>query len=76
MRPPPASPASSRLTGLDGGKLVRLMRDELGVSVQGGQDQMKGKLVRIGHMGYLAPFDMLTAVSALEIGAAPPRLSV
>jgi len=54
--------------GLDGGKLVRLMRDELGVAVQGGQDQMKGKLVRIGHMGYLAPFDMLTAVSALEIG--------
>jgi len=54
--------------GLDGGKLVRLMRDELGVGVQGGQDQMKGKLVRIGHMGYLAPFDMLTAVSALEIG--------
>ena len=54
--------------GLDGGKLVRLMRDELGVSVQGGQDQMKGRLVRIGHMGYLAPFDMLTAISALEIG--------
>jgi aspartate aminotransferase-like enzyme len=54
--------------GLDGGKLVHLMRDELGVSVQGGQDQMKGKLVRIGHMGYLAPFDMLTAIGALEIG--------
>jgi aspartate aminotransferase-like enzyme len=53
---------------LDGGKLVRLMRDELGVSVQGGQDKMKGKLVRIGHMGYLAPFDMLTAIGALEIG--------
>jgi aspartate aminotransferase-like enzyme len=52
--------------GLDGGKLVRYMRDELGVSVQGGQDQMKGKLVRIGHMGYLAPFDMLVAVAALE----------
>ncbi len=43
------------------------MRDELGVSVQGGQDQMKGKLVRIGHMGYLSPFDMLIAVSALEM---------
>ncbi|HXZ87776.1 MAG TPA: alanine--glyoxylate aminotransferase family protein [Candidatus Binataceae bacterium] len=54
--------------GLDGSALVRLMRDELGISVQGGQDQMKGKLVRIGHMGYLAPFDMLVAVSALEIG--------
>ena len=43
------------------------MRDELGVSVQGGQDQMKGKLVRIGHMGYLSPFDMLIAVRALEM---------
>ncbi len=52
--------------GLDGGKVVRYMRDALGVSVQGGQDQMKGKLVRIGHMGYLAPFDMLVAVAALE----------
>ena len=46
------------------------MRDELGVSVQGGQDQMKGKLVRIGHMGYLSPFDMLIAVSALEMALA------
>lgn len=54
--------------GVDSGQLVRLMRDELGVGVQGGQDRMKGKLVRIGHMGYLAPFDMLTAISALEIG--------
>ena len=52
---------------IDGSKLVRLMRDELGVSVQGGQDQMKGKLVRIGHMGYVAPFDMLIAIGALEV---------
>ena len=53
MRPRPASPDCSRPAGLDGSKLVRMMRDDLGVSVQGGQDQMKGKLVRIGHMGYL-----------------------
>jgi aspartate aminotransferase-like enzyme len=56
--------------GLDGSKLVRYMRDELGVAVQGGQDQMKGKLVRIGHMGYLSPFDMLIAVGALELALA------
>jgi aspartate aminotransferase-like enzyme len=47
-----------------------MMRDDLGVSVQGGQDQLKGKLVRVGHMGYLGPLDMLAAVSALEIGLA------
>jgi aspartate aminotransferase-like enzyme len=56
--------------GLDGSKLVRTMRDECNVMVQGGQDQMKGKLVRIGHMGYLSPFDTLIAISALEIGLA------
>ncbi|HUA36643.1 MAG TPA: alanine--glyoxylate aminotransferase family protein [Candidatus Binataceae bacterium] len=56
--------------GIDGGKVVKFMRDTLGVGVQGGQDQMKGKLVRIGHMGHLSPFDMLVAVSAFEIALA------
>ena len=42
------------------------LRDSLGVSIQGGQDQMKGKLVRIGHMGPTArPMYSLIAVSAL-----------
>ncbi|HTY57077.1 MAG TPA: alanine--glyoxylate aminotransferase family protein [Candidatus Binataceae bacterium] len=53
--------------GVDGSKLVRYMRDQLGVSIQGGQDHMKGKLARIGHMGYLSPFDMIVAVSAFEL---------
>jgi len=53
--------------GLDGSKLVRYARDVLGIHLQGGQDQMKGKLVRFGHMGWLSPFDMLTAVSAFEL---------
>ncbi|HLX38343.1 MAG TPA: alanine--glyoxylate aminotransferase family protein, partial [Candidatus Binataceae bacterium] len=53
--------------GIDTGKVVKHMRDQLGVSVQGGQDQMKGKLLRIGHMGDVSPFDMLVAVSALEM---------
>jgi len=56
--------------GFDSGKLVKYMRDVLGVAVQGGQDQMKGRLVRIGHMGHLTPFDMLIAISALEAGLA------
>jgi len=52
---------------IDGAALVRYMRDVIGVTVQGGQDQMKGRLVRIGHMGYMAPLDMLVAVGALEM---------
>jgi len=65
--PAPGVTAMATPDGIDSGKLVRYMRDELGVSIQGGQDHMKGKLIRIGHMGYLSPFDMLTAVSALEL---------
>ncbi|MGD0072960.1 MAG: alanine--glyoxylate aminotransferase family protein [Candidatus Binataceae bacterium] len=53
--------------GLDGGKLVKYMRDDLGVTIQGGQDQMKGKLARFGHMGYLSPFDMIVAITAFEL---------
>jgi aspartate aminotransferase-like enzyme len=52
---------------VDGSQIVRYMRDHLGVGVQGGQDQMKGKLVRIGHMGYIGPFDMIVAISAFEL---------
>jgi aspartate aminotransferase-like enzyme len=68
----PAPGVTGLLTpaGLDGSKLVRLMRDDLGVSLQGGQDQLKGKLVRVGHMGYAGPLDMLAVVGALEIGLA------
>ena len=43
------------------------MRDDLGVTIQGGQDQMKGKLARFGHMGYLSPFDMIVAITAFEL---------
>ena len=52
---------------IDGARMVRYMRDTLGVTVQGGQDQMKGKLVRVGHMGYVAPLDLLVAIGALEL---------
>jgi serine---pyruvate transaminase len=68
--PAPGVTAMVTPPSIDSREVVRYMRDELGVSIQGGQDQMRGKLIRIGHMGYLSPFDMLTAVSALELALA------
>jgi aspartate aminotransferase-like enzyme len=68
----PESP-SPALTGLytppdvDGGKLVGYLRDCMGVTVAGGQDQFKGKIVRIAHLGYMGMFDTLTAIAALEM---------
>lgn len=43
---------------VEGEKLVKLMRDELGVTVAGGQDQLKGRIVRIAHMGYIRAEDL------------------
>lgn len=45
---------------VDGSKLVKMMRDELGVTVAGGQDHLKGKVIRIAHMGFIRPQDLAT----------------
>jgi aspartate aminotransferase-like enzyme len=53
--------------GIDGGKLVKLMRDTYGITVAGGQgEQLKGKVIRIAHMGYLDEYDVLTGIACLE----------
>lgn len=53
-------------SNVDGNKLVDWCRDELGVSVAGGQEQLKGKIVRLAHMGYMDQFDLLVGLTALE----------
>lgn len=52
---------------IDGNKLTKIMRDKYGVTIAGGQAHLKGKIIRISHLGYLSPFDTLTAFSALEL---------
>jgi len=53
--------------GIDGEELLNLLRDELGVTFAGGQAKLKGKIFRICSMGYTNEFDILTAMSALEL---------
>jgi aspartate aminotransferase-like enzyme len=52
---------------IDGGKLPKTMRDRYGVTVAGGQGRLKGKIVRIAHCGYYGAFDIIVALSALEM---------
>ncbi len=52
--------------GIDGEKLVKTMRDEYGVTMAGGQGEMKGKLFRIAHMGYISEFDIILGIACLE----------
>jgi len=52
--------------GVDGEKLVKTMRDTHGVTIAGGQDELKGKVFRIAHMGFITEFDIITGISCLE----------
>ena len=53
--------------GVEGSKLVKSLRDEFGVTIADGQDQWKGKVVRIAHLGYVDTFDVIIGISALEM---------
>jgi aspartate aminotransferase-like enzyme len=53
--------------GIDGGKVPKTMRDKYGVTIAGGQNQLKGKIARIAHTGYFGAFDILTTFAALEM---------
>ncbi|GJM24457.1 MAG: serine-pyruvate aminotransferase [Phycisphaerae bacterium] len=53
--------------GIDEPKLRKRMRSEHGMQIAGGQDDLKGKIIRIGHMGYVDASDMLAVIAALEL---------
>ena len=54
------------LADIDGEKLVDVMRDEKGVTMAGGQGEMKGKVFRIAHMGFITKSDIDTGISVLK----------
>ncbi len=53
--------------GVDGGKLFKVLKDTLGVTMAGGQDALKGKVLRIAHLGYVDTFDTIVAVASIEM---------
>lgn len=53
--------------GVDGLALVKKMSEEYGITIAGGQGELKGKIFRIAHMGYADRFDVIIALSGLEM---------
>jgi aspartate aminotransferase-like enzyme len=43
-----------------------LLKKQFGIAIAGGQDQLKGKIFRIGHLGFAGEREMLTVIAALE----------
>jgi len=56
--------------GIDSDELVLLLRDRHGVTLAPGQGELKGKIFRIGHIGYYDVFDITTALAAVELALA------
>jgi len=52
--------------GIDGTKIPTLIRENYGVAIAGGQAHLKGKIIRISHMGYVNTYDILSGLVALE----------
>jgi aspartate aminotransferase-like enzyme len=47
--------------------IVRIMKDECGIQISNGQGELKGKIFRISHMGYIDKPDIVMTIGALEI---------
>jgi aspartate aminotransferase-like enzyme len=61
---------------LDGAAIVRTVRERGGVTIAGGQGPLRGKIVRIGHIGYVGVDDVAAALDALELAIAEAGLPV
>jgi aspartate aminotransferase-like enzyme len=53
--------------GIDGVALLSKLEKSYGLKLAGGQDNLKGKIFRLGHMGYIDQFDILAALAGVEL---------
>jgi aspartate aminotransferase-like enzyme len=53
--------------GIDGNELVARVRAEHGIILAPGQGPLKGKVFRIGHLGYYDRLDILRGLAAIEM---------
>ncbi|MDE3191113.1 MAG: alanine--glyoxylate aminotransferase family protein [Acidobacteriota bacterium] len=57
-------------------EIISGVRTRFGITLAGGQGDLKGKILRIGHIGWFDVFDITTALAAIEIVAADLGLDV
>lgn len=66
------SPANTVTTvsvpeGVEGGKIVKVLREKYGMIIAGGQDHLKGNIFRFATLGWYNEFDALTIIQAVEL---------
>ena len=69
---PPAEIASETITAVRypagaGEKEIRdVLKNDFGIVVAGGQDELKGKIMRVGHMGFARSRELVATVGCIE----------
>ena len=53
--------------GVDATRVVASLRERFGITIANGQGELKGKIFRIGHIGWFDVFDITTALAAVEL---------
>ena len=66
-RPADSFTAAAVPEGIDGKQLLQRLESRFGVKLAGGQGPLKGKIVRIAHMGIIDELDILATIAALEL---------
>lgn len=63
-----ASPAATAVipTSVESEQIRSVMKKRYNIALAGGQDNYKGKIFRIGHLGFVSEQDILTVIGALE----------
>ena len=51
---------------IDAESIRKLIKDDFDILLAGGQDHLKGKIFRIGHLGFVNDRDIISVISALE----------
>jgi aspartate aminotransferase-like enzyme len=64
--PSPAITAVVAPKGIDSERVPAAFATSHNITIAGGQEEMKGKVFRLGHMGFVGDFDVVVALAALE----------
>jgi len=51
--------------GIDGKKLLETIKSKTGFRIAGAQDRWEGKVLRVSHLGFYSPFDLISCLVAL-----------
>ncbi|PSO86054.1 MAG: aminotransferase [Cyanobacteria bacterium QH_9_48_43] len=68
----PDDAASTAVTAIssenvEANRIRSVMQKQFDIELAGGQNQLKGKIFRIGHLGFVSDRDLLTTISSLEL---------